>query len=101
MTDDTTDEFVPDPQVRRELNINAMRLHRWERDPRLNFPPKIKIRGHNFRSRKAVEDFKQRMIQMAISLDPNVARSLESGRQKGREMASSHRQRLAKRGAGE
>jgi|1185.fasta_scaffold36600_2 hypothetical protein len=85
MSDDTPDEFVPDPQVRRELNINPMRLHRWERDPRLNFPPKIKIRGHNFRSRKAVEDFKQRMISVAISIGPNVARALESGRAKGRE----------------
>jgi hypothetical protein len=32
MIDDTSDEFVPDPQVRRELNLNPMRLHRWERD---------------------------------------------------------------------
>jgi hypothetical protein len=84
MIDGTPDELVPDPQVRRELNINAMRLHRWERDPRLNFPPKIKIRGHNFRSRKALEDFKARMIGMALSADPNVARALETGRRKGR-----------------
>jgi hypothetical protein len=84
MTDDTPDQLVPDPQVRRELNINAMRLHRWERDARLNFPPKIKIRNHNFRSRKALEDFKLRMIGMAASLDENVARALECGRQKGR-----------------
>ena len=101
MSDGAPDEFVPDPQVRSELNINPMRLHRWERDPGLNFPPKIKIRGHNFRSRKALEDFKQRMISMAASVGPNIARALEDGRKKGREMASSHRQRLSKRDAKE
>jgi hypothetical protein len=88
MTNDTPDEFVPDPEVRRELNINEMRLHRWERDPRLNFPPKIKIRGHNFRSRKALEDFKARMIGMAVSLNSNTAHALEVGRRKGREKKS-------------
>src|SRR5260370_29647203 len=97
MIDDTSDEFVPDPQVRRELSINPMRLHRWERDARLDFPPKIKIRGHNFRSRKALEHFKQRMIDMAISLDPNIVRALESGRKKGREIVSSKSQGQSKR----
>jgi hypothetical protein len=60
------DELVPDPQVCREFKITAMTLWRWERDPRLNFPPKIKIRTRNYRSRKALNDFRDRLISEAL-----------------------------------
>jgi predicted DNA-binding transcriptional regulator AlpA len=61
------DELVPDPQVQRELGITAMTLWRWTRDPALDFPPQIKIRNRNFRSRKQFEAFKQRMVRQAMS----------------------------------
>jgi len=38
----------------------------WGKDPNLGFPPKIKIRQHNFRSRRALEEFKERMVAQAI-----------------------------------
>ena len=56
------DSFVPDPQVCREFGITAMTLWRWTNDAALRFPPPIEIRKRNFRSRRALEEFKTRMI---------------------------------------
>lgn len=64
-TNNGPDELVPDPIVRGEFNISEMTLHRWTNDPALNFPAKIKICGHNFRSRNALEAFKERQIRRA------------------------------------
>jgi hypothetical protein len=61
------DEFVPDKQVRDEFGgINPMRLWRWTHNKRMQFPPPIKINGRNFRSRAALEEFKQRKINEAM-----------------------------------
>jgi hypothetical protein len=60
------DQFVPDPQVCKEFGITAMTLWRWDHDPDLGFAPRIQIRGKNYRSRKMIEDFKQRMVAIAV-----------------------------------
>ena len=60
------DELVPDPVMRREFGVTEMTISRWDADPKLGFPPKIKIRAHNFRSRKQLEEFKARMLTAAI-----------------------------------
>jgi predicted DNA-binding transcriptional regulator AlpA len=61
------DELVPDPVVWKEFGITSMTLYRWTNDAKLNFPPPIKIRTKNFRSRRALEEFKGRMLRIAIS----------------------------------
>jgi hypothetical protein len=60
------DQLVPDPKVLKEFSITAMSLHRWDSDEALGFPPAIKIRRRKFRSRRALEEFKARMIRRAI-----------------------------------
>src|SRR4051812_10299868 len=60
------DELIPDPLVWEEFKITSMTLSRWTKDPKLNFPPPIKIRTRNFRSRRELEKFKLRMIQRSI-----------------------------------
>lgn len=52
------DYLVPDPQVQKEFSISAMTLWRWTQDQKLGFPPLIKIRTRNYRSRAALEAFK-------------------------------------------
>jgi hypothetical protein len=64
---DEPDTFVPDPQVWAEFGITSMTGHRWTHDPDLGFPPPIKIRTRCFRSRKALEVFKKKMIRKAVS----------------------------------
>jgi hypothetical protein len=64
--DEVDAELVPDPQILREFNISTMTLWRWDHDPELGFPPPIKIRKRKFRQRRAIEQFKQRMLQGAI-----------------------------------
>lgn len=72
----TPDELVPDPQVWREFGISSMTGWRWTHDPGLSFPPAIKIRRRNFRSRRRIEEFKARMLSVAIE-----GRSAKAGRE--------------------
>ncbi|BAR53364.1 hypothetical protein NK6_175 [Bradyrhizobium diazoefficiens] len=44
-----------------------MGLYRWTNDPELRFPAPIKIRNRNFRSRRAIEEFKTRMMRAAVT----------------------------------
>ena len=64
---EAADSLVPDPVVWRELGISAMTGWRWTRDPNLRFPPAIQIRKRNFRSRRAIEEFKAKMMRAAIT----------------------------------
>jgi hypothetical protein len=65
--DHCPDQLVPDPIVAQEFGgITLMTLYRWTNDPELGFPPPIKIRTKNFRSRRALEDFKARMISRRV-----------------------------------
>lgn len=61
------DHLVPDPIVATEFYTTLMGLYRWTNDPNLHFPPAIKIRNRNFRSRRAIEEFKARMMRAAIT----------------------------------
>jgi hypothetical protein len=67
-TPKTAGTLVADPDVQTEFGgISAMTLHRWTIDPELGFPPPIKIRNLNFRSRDALEKFKADLIRKAIA----------------------------------
>jgi hypothetical protein len=59
--------LVPDPQVWAEFGITEMSGYRWTNDPDLGFPPAIKVRGRNFRSRRLLEEFKAALIHKAIT----------------------------------
>jgi hypothetical protein len=64
------DELVPDPQVRRELNISNMSLWRWDRDPEmsaLGWPRPIRINKRKYRSRKQFEKFKRAVKDKTIA----------------------------------
>lgn len=61
------DQLAPDPVVARELGVTLMTLWRWTQDPKLEFPPAVKIRNRNFRSRRLLEAFKDRMLRDAIA----------------------------------
>ena len=64
------DHLVPDPQVADEFNVSLMTLWRWTRDEKLGFPEAIKIRNRNFRSRNALEAFKEKLLRDAIRARP-------------------------------
>ena len=61
------DELVPDPKVQKEFGISAMTLRRWDDDPKLNFPPAIKIKTRKYRSRRALDAFKAELLRKAIA----------------------------------
>jgi predicted DNA-binding transcriptional regulator AlpA len=79
MTDDN-DTLVPDAKVMAELSISTMTLWRWERDPALNFPPKVQIRNRNYRSRKALEAFKRRLLSEALQTPRRLIEQQERSR---------------------
>jgi biotin operon repressor len=67
--DDDDDEWVSDPKVRRELDISEMAMWRWDRDETLKvlgWPPKIQVRGRNFRRRRELDAFKARLLADAL-----------------------------------
>jgi hypothetical protein len=66
-SDDAPDMLVPDPVVWREFGITSMTGWRWSNDPKLGFPPPIKIRTRCFRSRRQIEAFKARVLANAIA----------------------------------
>lgn len=61
------DQLVPDPAVAKEFSRCLMTLHRWTKDKKLEFPSPVKIRNKNYRSRRALEEFKERMTREAIT----------------------------------
>jgi hypothetical protein len=68
-------EFVPDPQVFKELHISPMTGWRWDRDPELialGWPPPVYIRRRKFRVREKLETFKQALLSRAIKARGNV-----------------------------
>jgi hypothetical protein len=64
--DQVVDALVPDPQVAREFNVTLMTLWRWTNNPRLGFPPPVKIQNRNYRSRRKLEIFKLNLVNEAI-----------------------------------
>jgi hypothetical protein len=64
--DQIVDTLVPDPQVAKEFNVTLMTLWRWTHDPRLGFPPPVKIQNRNYRSRRGLEKFKLNLVSEAI-----------------------------------
>jgi predicted DNA-binding transcriptional regulator AlpA len=65
--DQPIDALVPDPSICKEFGISLMTLWRWTHDSGLAFPPPIKIRNRCFRSRRAIEEFKHRMMRVSIA----------------------------------
>jgi hypothetical protein len=83
MAPDEPDTLVPDPQVRREFGgIGETTLVRWTQDPELDFPPVIKIFTRNFRSRRALEEFKLRMATRRLAKAPPPPGSYRRARQR-------------------
>ena len=64
--DEKPDELVPDRVVQRELNKSRWSLIRYENDPDMGFPPCIYIKAKKHRSRKALEAFKQRLVEESL-----------------------------------
>jgi hypothetical protein len=60
------DHLVPDPRAREEFHVSAMTFYRWSRDSKMQFPPAVKINGRNYRSRLALEEWKQRLLTAAL-----------------------------------
>ena len=64
--EDIPDDLVPDPKIMKEFSLDPMKLWRWDHNPEIGFPPKIRIGGRNYRSRRAIEAFKAELLRRAI-----------------------------------
>jgi len=80
MTDEDDVYLSTASQRKRYGNISAMTLWRWERDPRLNFPPAIDINGRKYRSLRALEEWeRQRAACVYPPLSPTESRRMSTG----------------------
>lgn len=67
--EDDFDKFVPERLVLEEFEVTPMTIHRWDNDEKLRksgWPPPIYIRGRKYRSRKMLQEFKDRFLKRAI-----------------------------------
>ena len=69
---DIPDDFIPDIAVMKEFSLTPMKLWRWDHDPSIGFPPKIKIGPRNYRSRRAIEAFKGELLRKAIENQKDI-----------------------------
>jgi len=63
------DPLVPDPEACREVGICTMTGWRWDRSKEmadLGWPIAIRINRRKFRSRAALDAFKQNLVQRAV-----------------------------------
>ena len=61
------DVLIKDSAVRAEFgDISEDTLKSWDDDPELGFAPKLTIRNRNYRSRRALDEFKARLLQQAL-----------------------------------
>jgi hypothetical protein len=68
-SNDERDVWVPDPEFIREFGISNMTKMRYDVDPELvqmGWPPPMRIKERNFRSRRIIEKFKANMLKRAI-----------------------------------
>ena len=49
--------LIPDSHVAERYGVHVCTLTRWERDPHLDFPKAIKIRGRNYRDEAQLDAF--------------------------------------------
>jgi predicted DNA-binding transcriptional regulator AlpA len=50
-------QLIPDPRVANRYGVSQMTLWRWDRDPELNFPKPIRIRGRKYRNAEELDAF--------------------------------------------
>jgi predicted DNA-binding transcriptional regulator AlpA len=60
---DKPKRYLPDPEVCQRYNVSDMSISRWTKDPRLNFPQPIYIRGRKYRDLDELEEFEERQRQ--------------------------------------
>jgi hypothetical protein len=63
---------VPDVVIRREFGVSPMSIFRWERDPSLDFPRPVIIRGRRYFFRDQIKLFKDRLIAAGANGDPQT-----------------------------
>lgn len=64
---DNADNLIPDPAVARRFGVTLMTLWRWDHDPELGFPKRIKIRTRNYRRESELDAWEVRMARKAIA----------------------------------
>jgi hypothetical protein len=65
----STDRLVSEPDVCAEFGISAMCAWRWDRDAKMiaqGWPAPIRLNRRKFRSRAALDAFKQNLVERAV-----------------------------------
>jgi hypothetical protein len=58
---DEIKKYLTGPQVDRRYNVTSQSRWRWSKDPTLNFPTPLKIKGRTFYSISELEEFERRL----------------------------------------
>jgi hypothetical protein len=82
------DTLVPDPQVCREFGITPTTLWRWDRDPQIDFPPRVMVRARGpnsrgYRSRRALDEYKEKLLREAAKQTQLLKRARRAEQREG------------------
>ena len=72
--DNDFETLVANPTYFSEFDISPTTGHRWDEDPNLPTPRKVKIRGKVYRPRREIEQFKKFLFAQAGMLSNAVKR---------------------------
>jgi hypothetical protein len=60
MSEEKSDDLVPDPKVARQYGVHIKTLGRWDEKPELGFARPIYINGRKYRRRGELREFERR-----------------------------------------
>lgn len=56
-------DLIPDPVIARQLGVTLMTIWRWDQDPKLGFPKRIKIKTRNYRAASELAAWRDKMVR--------------------------------------
>jgi hypothetical protein len=65
---DTGDSLIPiTPNVAQDVHRNPRTIKRWLKDPKIKFPPTVRLNGRLYVSSRLYQDWKRELFQTALS----------------------------------
>jgi hypothetical protein len=62
----SNDEMWPDRRTSRFFDVHVKTIGRWERNPKLGFPPAVKINGHKYRRAQKIREFANALARKGL-----------------------------------
>ena len=75
-------DIAPDPETAKAFRVTLMTVFRWSKNPKMKaagWPDAVQINGRNYRSRRALDAFKEGLFRQALKARGGAAAMAEKG----------------------